>query len=126
MSHYPYSSAYLPAAPVLEIRLGAPGAEPSSGFLEALVDTGADATIVPLVHLRQIKAKKVDQAALRSQWGERRAVTLYAVALKSNGYHLAAIQVVGDEIGDEVNTGAQCVESPAAIARRPGWYGRGA
>jgi len=72
MSHYPYSTEYLPAAPVMEIRLGAPGTEPSSGFLKALVDTGADATIVPIPHLRQIKAKKIDQAILRSQWGERR------------------------------------------------------
>lgn len=105
MSHYPYSTEYLPAAPVMEIRLGAPGMEPSSGFLEALVDTGADATIVPIAHLRQIKAKKIDQATLRSQWGERRAVALYAVALEINQYRFDAIRVVGDEIGDEVILG---------------------
>lgn len=105
MSHYPYSSEYLPAAPVVEIRLGTPGAELGSGFLEAFVDTGADATLVPMAHLRQAKAKKVDQAALRSQWGERRMVTLYAVALEINQYHFAAIRVVGDEIGNEVILG---------------------
>jgi predicted aspartyl protease len=105
MSHYPYSTEYLPAAPVVEIRLGAPGTETDSHFLEALVDTGADATIVPMAHLRQVGARKVDQAALRSQWGERRAVTLYAVALEINQYHFAAIRVVGDEIGDEVILG---------------------
>ncbi len=105
MSHYPYSTEYLPAAPVMEIRLGAPGMEPSSGFLKALVDTGADATIVPIARLRQIKAKKIDQATLRSQWGERRAVALYAVALEINQYHFDAIRVVGDEIGDEIILG---------------------
>ena len=105
MSHYPYSTEYLPAAPVMEIRLGAPGTEPSLGFLEALVDTGADATIVPIAHLRQIKAKKIDQATLHSQWGERRAVALYAVALEINQYRFDAIRVVGDEIGDEVILG---------------------
>jgi len=105
MSHYPYSTEYLPAAPVMEIGLGAPGTEPSLGFLKALVDTGADATIVPIAHLRQIKAKKIDQATLRSQWGERRAVALYAVALEINQYRFDAIRVVGDEIGDEVILG---------------------
>ncbi len=59
MSHYPYSTEYLPAAPVMEIRLGAPGMEPSSGFLEALVDTGADATIVPIAHFDKSKPKRL-------------------------------------------------------------------
>jgi hypothetical protein len=86
VSHYPYSSEYLAAAPVVEIRLGTPGAELSSGFLEAFVDTRADATLVPVAHLRQAKAKRVDQAALHSQWGERRMVTLYAVALEINQF----------------------------------------
>ena len=63
MSHYPYSTEYLPAAPVMEIRLGAPGMEPSSGFLEALVDTGADATIVPIAHLD--KSKGLSTATMR-------------------------------------------------------------
>jgi predicted aspartyl protease len=105
MSHYPYSAEYVPAAPVVEIRLGAPGMEPSSDFIEAFVDTGADATLVPMTHLRNIAAKKVDQAVLRSQWGERRAVALYAVALKINQYQFAAVRVVGDELGDEVIMG---------------------
>jgi len=90
---------------MVEIRLGAPGTETGSGFLGAFVDTGADVAIVPMAHLRQVGARKVDQAALRSQWGERRAVTLYAVALEINQHRFAAIRVVGDEIGDEVILG---------------------
>ena len=42
---------------------------------------------------------------MRSQWGERRAVALYAVALEINQYRFDAIRVVGDEIGDEVILG---------------------
>jgi len=59
MSHYPYSTKYLPSAPVVEIRLGAPGAEPSSEFLEALIDTGADATLVPVAYLRKSAPEKL-------------------------------------------------------------------
>jgi predicted aspartyl protease len=105
MNHYSYSSAYVPAAPVVEVRLGAPGLEPSSNFLRAFIDTGADATLIPMTYLRQIGAKKIDQATLCSQWGERRAVTLYAVALKINQYDFAAMWVVGDEIGNEIILG---------------------
>ena len=42
---------------------------------------------------------------MRSQWGEHRAVTLYAVALEINQYYFDFIQVVGDEIGDEIILG---------------------
>jgi hypothetical protein len=47
MSQYLYSGRYYPAAPVVEMLLGPPGKEPVVGPIEALVDTGADATIVP-------------------------------------------------------------------------------
>jgi len=122
MSRYPYSSEYLPAAPVVEIRLGAPGTESSSDLMKAFVDSGADATMVPMAQLRQVRAKKVDRAALRSQWGERRAVTLYAVALEINQYHFSAIRVVGDEIkpgGGDIIGGAEDVRTPAGYAGDP-------
>ncbi|MEA3340548.1 MAG: retroviral-like aspartic protease family protein [Chloroflexota bacterium] len=105
MSHYSYSREYVPTAPVVEIRLGAPGTEAKSGLLKAFVDTGADVTLIPMKHLRRNGAKKVDQATLRSQWGERRMVALYAVATEINQHHFNAIRAVGDEIGDEVILG---------------------
>jgi predicted aspartyl protease len=105
MNYYPYSSEYVPAAPVVDIRLGAPGMESSSSFLQAFVDTGADATLIPMTYLKQVGTEKVDQADLRSQWGEQRIVTLYAVALEINQYYIDFIQVVGDEIGDEIILG---------------------
>ena len=51
MSYYPYSNEYFPAAPVVEISLGAPGMPATLGPLNALIDTGADATLIPLTHL---------------------------------------------------------------------------
>lgn len=105
MSQYTYSTDYVPAAPVVEIRLGAPGMAPITHFLDAFVDTGADATLVPVAYLREIGAKVVDQAALRSQWGERLEVILYAVALQVNTHHFPAVRVVGDEIGNDVILG---------------------
>lgn len=105
MSSYPYSSEYSPAAPVVEIRLGAPGTSPRLGPLEALVDTGADSTLIPIEYLKRIEARKVDRATLRSQWGERRSVSLYAVAMEIGHKHFSATWIIGDEIGDEVILG---------------------
>jgi predicted aspartyl protease len=105
MSYHPYSNAYFPAAPVMEIRLGAPGAEVTLGPIEALVDTGADATLIPMSHLNQVSAMKVDQANMRSQWGECRSVSIYSVALEVDDHRFSATWVIGDELGNEVVLG---------------------
>ncbi len=42
-----YLSQYFPAFPSLPVRLGYPGEDLSLGPLDALVDTGADGTLVP-------------------------------------------------------------------------------
>lgn len=105
MTVYRYSGHYIPPAPIVKMRLGAPGTRPVLELMEALVDTGADATLVPLTILRQIKAQEVDRAFMRSQWGERWPVSLYAVAMDINGHHFDALRVVGDEVGEEVVLG---------------------
>ena len=44
----PHSQTKVPPAAVLEMQLSAPGEPPSTTMLTALIDTGADFTIVPL------------------------------------------------------------------------------
>jgi hypothetical protein len=68
----------------------------------AMIDTGADARIVPVKHLRQIVARRSFEATLRSQWGERRRVYLYLVDLHLESLTLPGMYVVDDEQGDEV------------------------
>jgi hypothetical protein len=105
-SHLYDGDEHFPPAPVLEISIGKPGEQAGGSTFLALVDTGADATIIPVEHLAQNRAQKVDQsAALRSHWGERRLVALYAVAMGIGPYQFPAIQVVGDEVGNEVVLG---------------------
>jgi predicted aspartyl protease len=105
VSHYPYSDDYFPAAPVLGVRLGAPGTEFTLGPIEALVDTGADATLIPVSYLNQVGARKVDRANVRGHWGERRSVSIHSVALEVDGQRFSAMWVVGDELGNEVVLG---------------------
>jgi predicted aspartyl protease len=73
--------------------------------LQAMIDTGADATIVPVRYLRQIGAQPAFEASLRSHWGERRPVFLYLVDLKTGGLTLPSVFVVGDDRGDETILG---------------------
>jgi len=105
MTYHTYSSDYVPPFPVVDIRLGVPGAKIVLGPVEALIDTGADATLIPVTYLKQVRAEEVDQASVRGQWGERRTVSIYSVAMEVGRHHFSATWVVGDEWGDEVVLG---------------------
>ena len=100
MTEFPYDTGYDPALPVCDIVMSAE----STGRrlqLTAIIDTGADGTIVPIRHLEEIGARRVFEAGLRSQWGERRTVFLYLVNLQIGALNLPSIYVVGDEQGNE-------------------------
>jgi len=73
MKEFPYNTARDPSMPVCDVRLTAA----STGrqvALTAIIDTGADGTIVPDRYLQQIGARRALEARLRSQWGEARRV----------------------------------------------------
>ena len=99
-----YSRNYYPPSPVLEVRLAVPNGE-RVGPLPALVDTGADGTLVPLEYLLDILAPSTDEALMRSQWGEGRLVHLYLVDVEINGDTLPGLEVVGDEMTREIILG---------------------
>ena len=90
----------------------------------AIMDTGADATIVPTQLLRPIGARRVFETGLRSQWGERRSVFLYLVDLEIDGLTLPAVYVVGDEIGSEVVLGRNALNKLVVTLDGPGKLAR--
>ena len=101
----PYNQDYFPPIPVLQVRFFTPEWELQTETLEAIVDTGADGTLVPVKYLQQIEASVEGHSGLRSQWGERRVVNLYLVDVEIEGLTLPGIWVIGDEIGDEIVLG---------------------
>lgn len=122
MSVHSYNAEYVPPMPVCTIYLGAGGEEPPLGPLEALIDTGADITIVPMTYLRQLGVYPLRQSMARSIWGDRRSVHVYAVSLKLENLYIRALQVLGDEQGDEIVLGRTILnrlhlvlDGPAAI-----------
>ena len=104
MNDYLYDTTYDPPIPVCGITLTAPATD-QRVELSAIVDTGADGTIVPIRHLQHIEARRAFEASLRSQWGERRVVFLYLVDLTIDQLTLPGIYVVGDDLGDETVLG---------------------
>ena len=103
-SSLPYSSDYDPPVPVCSVTITSAAAI-GTIQLQAIVDTGADASIVPVRYLRQIGVQPAFEAGLRSQWGERRMVFLYLVDLKIGQQTLPSVFVVGDDRGDETILG---------------------
>lgn len=100
-----YDHSYTPPVPVLQVRFSTPEWELQTDLLLAIVDTGADGTLVPVEQLKQIKASVEGQSGLRSQWGERRVVSLYLVDIEIEDLTLPGVWVVGDEIGAEIVLG---------------------
>lgn len=122
MSIHEYSSTYIPAIPVCQIYLGVGGGEPTLGPLQAIIDTGADISVVPIAYLRQLGVRPVSQGTAPSLWGDRRNVRIYAVSLRLDRLHLRALQVLADEQEDEIVLGRTVLnrlqivlDGPAAI-----------
>jgi hypothetical protein len=115
---YPYDATYDPAAPICDVTLMVP-ATGRHAELSAIVDTGADGTIVPIRYPRRIGARRAFEANLRSQWGERRTVFLYLVDLTIGELTLNGVYVVGDELGDETVLGRNVPNRPRVLLDGP-------
>lgn len=103
--NHPYLTTYYPPIPTLEIRLGYPDESFKSGYFTAILDTGADGSMVPQHLLDELNAPFVDEARIRSHWGEWRSVQTFMVDIGIDTIRLPAIEVVGDEDGDEIILG---------------------
>ena len=104
MSHS-YLHTYYPAMPAVEIYLGYPDESLGVGPLTAILDTGADSTLIPISLLNQLGAPLSDEARLRSHWGEWRTVSLFTVDIGLETVRLPAVEVVGDEQDQEIIIG---------------------
>lgn len=102
---FPYSRAFFPPAPIAEVTFITAVDSLRVGPFVALVDSGADATIVPIAYLNEIQALPTVEMTMRSQWGERRRVLLYLVDVQIGEVILPGIEVVGDELSDEIVLG---------------------
>ncbi|PKO22065.1 MAG: hypothetical protein CVU38_11390 [Chloroflexi bacterium HGW-Chloroflexi-1] len=123
MNEFVYDTGYEPALPVCLVTLSTPLTD-FRVECTAVIDTGADGTIVPIRYLRQIGARRAFEVGLRSQWGERRTVFLHPVDVAIGDLALPGVYVVGDDIGEEVVLGRNVLnklrlllDGPAALTQ---------
>jgi hypothetical protein len=103
--NFRYSRNYFPPVPTVDITFITAAEFSRIGPLQAIVDSGADGTIVPINYLEEIQAPPTVEMVIRSQWGERRNILLYLVDVQIGDLTLPGVEVVGDELSDEIVLG---------------------
>jgi hypothetical protein len=101
---YEYDTDYDPAFPVVEVEIGRVG-QPMKLTLFALIDYGADATIIPLRYLKQIGARKAGQRQMRAITGQSHEVDMYVVSLEMAGHLTGRLPVIADRQNVEMIVG---------------------
>lgn len=93
-----------PAFPVVEIAVISE-TEQRVNALPALVDTGADATLVPIDILESIGVRHIDTQNARNVDGTRYRVRLFAVTIVIGVFTLHGIDAVANEATSEIIIG---------------------
>jgi predicted aspartyl protease len=103
--NFSYSQSYYPPAPIVNVVLLSAAEGLRVGPLTALVDSGADGSIVPLVHLAELRAPTTAEIPVRGTWSDSRTMLLYLIDVEIDGIKLPGIEVIGDPESDEIILG---------------------
>ena len=119
---FDYDSTYQPAAPIVEIEIDGYHASFGSRRLWAMVDSGADATMIPLEFLSVVGATYQETLWMHGVSGVRVEVDLYLVAIRIGSILLRGLHVVAAPAGSEALIGRDVLnqvvvtlDGPAAI-----------
>lgn len=107
---YPYSPAYSPSMPVVELGVSRPGAQQPAQVITAVVDSGADGTLLPIDVLEAVSAGYVGEAVIRGISGSRQGVSMYLATLHVGSHVLKAVRVVAIPEGGEAILGRNVLQ----------------
>jgi predicted aspartyl protease len=116
---FPYNNVSQPPIPMIEISLSLPGGDHKTDTLYAILDTGADGSLVPQSYIETLSATYVDEVMLRSQWGEWRAAAMYLIDVHIGDRTLPGVYIVGDEMGSDIILGRNVLNSLRLLLDRP-------
>ncbi len=96
--HYPYDPSFTPPAPVVPIRVGLPGTGAAGVAVRALVDSGADLTVVPRGVAAQLRLPAVGEVSLSGVGRSSVRAVLHAARIEAAGREfLLEVLAVGDD-----------------------------
>ena len=102
---YDTEYAFGPALPIVEVTISPIDGTHNGGEMRALIDSGADATIIPIDILNKIDADKVGRAQMR--WGSHPSQTydVYLIMLKIGPFQIRGVRVLADKFNNEIILG---------------------
>jgi predicted aspartyl protease len=115
----PYDTTHDPAIPTLPVLFGHSGERPWNGPFQAIIDTGADITIVPETVAKQVKAVPLNPGQLESQWGDIHPITIYLLDIELADQILPGVVVAGDPYADEIILGRNVLNKLALFLDGP-------
>lgn len=92
-----------PAFPVAKIEIL--GRADQKVARTAFLDTGADATVIPLSILQEIDARQLDRAFARNMDGSRYEIVLYSVRILIGPYSIYGIEAIANDKTSEIILG---------------------
>lgn len=99
-----YDEDYIPAMPIIEIGVSKPNGK-REAILTALVDSGADASMIPINILDEIGARFIKHGRVRPVLGAGERAALYGVTIRIGSYQLYGIQAIATAEGSEILVG---------------------
>jgi predicted aspartyl protease len=97
MYTYDYDFSFSPSMPVVDVALMPIARNREPVRMTAMIDSGADGTLVPLSQLRAIKAHRAGQVILRTVTGAPTVVDVYEVALQVGPHFFSYVRVAADK-----------------------------
>jgi len=101
---YDYDSSFEPSMPVVEIKIARSLTVPIL-TLQAMIDSGADGSIIPVRYLQQINARKENSLWIRTVTGKRSIADMYSVAMQFGPFEFRDLLVVGGSQEGEIIIG---------------------
>jgi len=119
---FDYDFTYKPSAPFAEIEISSYSQNKETCQLWAMIDSGADATIVPIGVLKRIGAQYKESRYMSGTAHGRLLVDLYLISVKilSNGPLLNGIKAVGHPSLNEVVLGRDVLNQLEITLNGPG------
>ncbi|MDY7077876.1 MAG: aspartyl protease family protein [Chloroflexota bacterium] len=116
---YSYSADYAPSMPVVDVTLVAPHSGEEIGPELALVDSGADGTLIPVDLLEQIGLVSIATGRLIWLWRESLPVSIYIVRIKIGPYVLPRVHVAGVPTGTDLVLGRNVLNQMVVTLNGP-------
>ena len=103
---YNYNTAYSgPAMPVVPLEIGNNTKTEKWFTVQALVNSGADATMIPIRYLRQLGVEPVNKRRVVDASGISYSVEVYVVALRVGPYYHPAVGILANRQSKDVLLG---------------------